>query len=384
VKVLIAPNSLKGSLDAFEVAAAIAEGLSRGVPGAELDQLPIADGGDLTAAVLVRGLGGTMVSADAIDPLGRSIRAEWGLLADGTTAVVEVARASGLALLADEERNPMVATSYGAGELIEAALAQGCNRIIVGLGGSATVDGAAGLAAALGVRLLDAKGAPIPRGGGGLAHLDHIDVSAADPRLASAEIVVACDVDNELLGKTGAARVFGPQKGATPDMVEALEANLGRLADVIERDLGRNVRRIAHGGAAGGMAAGIVGLLGGKLARGIDLILDCLRFDERIKGCDLVVTSEGLLDRQTLGNKGPYGVARAAKRHGVPVVVLAGGLSDEVTSHEFSVFDAIFSICPRPMDLRDAMAMTRERMAATAEQVGRVWAAGRDARRGSP
>ena len=377
MKVLIAPNSLKGSLDAIEVATAIAEGLSRAVPGAELDQLPIADGGDLTAAVLVRGLGGTMIGAGVTDPLGRPIRAEWGLLADGTTAVVEVARASGLALLSDEERNPMVATSYGAGELIRAALERGCRRIIVGLGGSATVDGAAGLAEELGVRLVDASGAPIARGGGGLARLDHIDVSKIDPHLAGAAIVVACDVDNELLGKAGAARVFGPQKGATPAMVDALEANLGRLADVIERDLGRDIRRVAHGGAAGGMAAGMSGLLGGKLERGIDLILDALRFDERVAGCDLVVTSEGLLDRQTLGNKGPFGVARAAKRHGVPVVVLAGGLSDDVTSAEFSVFDAIFSICPRPMPLQEAMAKTRERMSATAENVGRLWSAAR-------
>jgi glycerate kinase len=377
MRILVAPNSLKGSLDAFEVAAAIAAGLTKALPGAEIEELPIADGGDLTAAVLVRGLGGTLEHADVIDPLGRPIRAEWGLLADGVTAVVEIARASGLVLLADRERNPMVATSYGAGQLIKAALERGCKRIIVGLGGSATVDGAAGVAEALGVRLLDASGMPIARGGGGLASLDRIDVRSADPRLASAEIVVASDVDNELLGPAGAARVFGPQKGATPEMVEALDENLGRLADVIERDLGRNVRTITHGGAAGGMAAGIVGLLGGKAARGIDLILDALRFDDRVRACDLVVTSEGLLDRQTLGNKGPYGVARAAKRHGVPVVVLAGGLSDEVSSSDFSVFDAMFSICPRPMDLRDAMAKTRERMASTAEQVGNLWARAR-------
>jgi glycerate kinase len=377
MRILVAPNSLKGSLDAFEVAGAIASGLKRALPEAEIVELPIADGGDLTAAVLVRGLGGTMEQAEVNDPLGRSIRAEWGLLADGVTAVVEIARASGLVLLADRERNPMLATSYGAGQLIKAALERGCKRIIVGLGGSATVDGAAGLAEALGVRLLDASGALIARGGGGLARLDRIDVRSSDPRLANAEIVVASDVDNELLGPAGAARVFGPQKGATPEMVEALDKNLGRLADVIERDLGRNVRRITHGGAAGGMAAGIVGLLGGKAARGIDLILDALRFDDRVRACDLVVTSEGLLDRQTLGNKGPYGVARAANRHGVPVVVLAGGLSDEVASPDFSVFDAIFSICARPMDLREAMSMTRERMAATAEQVGNLWARAR-------
>jgi glycerate kinase len=377
MRILVAPNSLKGSLDAFEVAAAIASGLLRALPGSDIEQVPIADGGDLTAAVLVRGLGGTMEQARVIDPLGRPIQAEWGLLADGTTAVVEIARASGLVLLSDRERNPMLATSYGAGELIKAALARGCKRVIVGLGGSATVDGAAGLAEALGVRLLDANGAPVPRGGGGLARLDRIDVGSIDPRLRGAEIVVACDVDNELLGEKGAARVFGPQKGATPEMVDALDANLGRLADVIERDLGRNVRKMTHGGAAGGMAAGIAGLLGGRAARGIDLILEALRFEDRVRACNLVVTSEGLLDRQTLGNKGPYGVARAAKRHGVPVVVLAGGLSDEVGHGDFSVFDAIFSICPRPMDLREAMSMTRERMAATAEQVGKLWALAR-------
>jgi len=329
----------------------------------------------------VRGSAGSMVSEEVSDPFGRPIVAEWGLLGDATTAVVEVARASGLALLRAGEPNPLLATSYGSGQLVKAALARGCRRVIIGLGGSATVDGAAGLAEALGIRFLDVQGKSIPRGGGGLAKLDRIDVSGADPRLSEAEIVVACDVDNELLGPTGAARMFGPQKGATPEMVETLEVNLGRLADVIERDVGRSVKRIAHGGAAGGMAAGIVGLLGGKLARGIDLVLDALRFDERIKGCDLVVTSEGLLDRQTLGNKGPFGVARAAKRQGVPVVVLAGGLSDEVTSKDFEVFDAMFSVCARPMELREAIAKTRERMAATAEQVGKVWLAGHRARR---
>jgi glycerate kinase len=380
VKALVAPNSLKGSLDAFEVAAAIAEGLRRAVPDVEVDELPIADGGDLTAAVLVRGLGGTMVSADVVDALGRPVRAEWGRLGDGTTAVVEVARACGLAMLRDAERNPILTTSYGAGQLIRAALADGSRRVIVGLGGSATVDGGAGLAEALGVRLLDEAGAPIARSGGGLAALRHIDLSEIDAHLAGAEIVVACDVDNELLGPLGAARVFGPQKGATPTMVEALEANLGRLADVIEQDLGKSVHRIRHGGAAGGMAAGIVGLLGGKVALGIDLILEALHFDQRVRGCDIVVTSEGLLDRQTLGNKGPFGVARGAKRHGVPVVVLAGGLSDEVASDDFSVFDAMFSICPRPMKLDEAMAMTRARMASTADQVGRLWAAARRAR----
>ena len=238
MKILVAPNSLKGSLDAFAAARAIAEGLLRGLPRAETVEMPIADGGDFTAAILVASLGGAMVDAPATDPLGHVRRSTFGVLADGNTAVVEVASASGLTLVDPDHRDPMSATSYGTGELISAALDRGMRRILVGLGGTATVDAGAGLVTALGARLLDAQGASIEPGGRGLSALASIDLSGLDPRLAEAEILALCDVDCELLGERGAAPMFAPQKGATPAMVRLLAANLARFAEVVERDLG--------------------------------------------------------------------------------------------------------------------------------------------------
>ncbi|HEX9297786.1 MAG TPA: glycerate kinase [Polyangiaceae bacterium] len=372
MKILIAPNAFKGSLDAFEVADAIAEGLAKGLARADMILMPIADGGDGTLAVLLAALGGEALQNEVIGPLGRPVIAQWGLAGDRATAIVEMARASGLALLRAEERDPMMATSYGAGQLVGAALDRGCRRIVVALGGSASVDGGAGLAEALGARLLDGSGTPIGRGGGALAALEHIDVAGLDGRLANAEIIALCDVDSPLLGPEGAARRFAPQKGATDAMVEALESNLTRLAEVIARDLGRDIRNAEHAGAAGGVAAGIAGILGGRLVRGIDFVLECLRFDERLEGCDWVVTAEGSLDRQTLGNKGPYGVARAAQGRGIPVLALTGALPDDFNREDFSIFQAILSICPRPMTLDEALGRTRQRLAATAEEVGRL------------
>ncbi len=339
MRILVAPNAFKGSLDAWGAAESIAEGLARGLPASETILSPVADGGDGTAAVLMRGLGGRMVACDVVDPLGRPIRAEWCALDDGTTAVIEIARASGLALLSPDE---------------------------------ATVDGGAGLVGALGARLSDAKGSPIERGGAGLAALDRIDVSAVGAGLAGVELVAACDVDNELLGEAGAAKTFGPQKGATRETVADLERNLSHLADVIERHLGRDVRHVRHGGAAGGIAAAILGILGGKLAKGSDLVLEWLRFDELLADCDLVVTGEGFVDLQTLANKAPVAVARAARKKGIPVVLFAGGVADHVTSSTFPMFDAIVPICPRPMPLDDAMSKAREHLVFSAEQFGRI------------
>jgi glycerate kinase len=374
MRVVIAPNALKGSIDAQGAAEAIAEGFARGMPGARTDLVPVADGGDGTASVLVRALGGQMVASDVSDPLGRTVRAEWGLLADGTTAVVEVARASGLSLVGPDERDPMAATSYGAGRLVVDALAHGCKQVLVGLGGSATVDGGAGFVEALGARLLDADGAMIARGGAGLATLERIDVSGLDPRLAGATVTAACDVDSELLGEQGAARRFGPQKGATPLMVDALEANLSHFADVILRELGRDVRHAPFAGAAGGLGAGLAGILGARLERGIDWVLDALGFDERLRACDLVITAEGFLDRQTLAHKAPHGVALAAKRHGIPVVILVGGVSDDARGADFSIFDAVLPICPRPIPLAEAMSNASVYLAEASHQLARVLA----------
>jgi glycerate kinase len=376
MKILVAPNSLKGSLDAFAAARAIAEGLLRGLPRAETVEVPIADGGDFTAAILVASLGGAMVDAPATDPLGHVRRFAFGALADGDTAVVEAASASGLTLVDADHRDPMSATSYGTGELISAALDRGLRRILIGLGGTATVDAGAGLVTALGARLLDAQGAPIERGGRGLSALASIDLSGLDPRLAEAEILALCDVDCELLGERGAAPMFAPQKGATPAMVSLLAANLARFAEVVQRDLGVQVGTLARGGAAGGMAAGIAALLKGRLLSGTDVILERLRIDEQLAGCDVVVTAEGKLDRQTLASKGPAGVARAARKRGRPVIMLTGGVDDDLSPEELALFDAVISICPRPISLAEAMLRAPELVTRAAEQVGRLLGVG--------
>jgi glycerate kinase len=288
------------------------------------------------------------------------------------TGVVEVAAASGVRLLQPSERDPMRATSYGTGQLIRAALDAGARRLIIGLGGSATVDGGAGIVEALGGRLLDAGGAPIGRGGGGLARLDRIDTGSLDARLRDTEIVVACDVDNPLTGEDGAACVFGPQKGATPDMVAALDRNLEQLAGALARASGKDVLALRGGGAAGGIAATLWALFSARLERGVELMLTSTGFYDHLCGAALVVTSEGMLDRQTLQHKAPFGVAEAARARGVPVIVLAGGIADEVTSHEFAVFDAMLGLCRRPLPLDAAVAKAREWLELAAEQAGRL------------
>jgi glycerate kinase len=372
MNVLIAPNALKGSLDPFEAARAIAEGFARGAPGVQTTLLPIADGGDATCAVLVEALHGMYVTAVVQDPLARPTEARFGLFADGAEAVIEIAAASGIALLRAEERDPLNATSYGAGELVRAALDRGARRILVALGGSATVDGGAGLVTALGARLLDAQGNVIARGGAGLSSLARIDPSGLDPRLQGAEIIALCDVDHVLLGEHGAARTFGPQKGATPDMVERLEAGLARWAEVIARDLGRDVAGVKHGGAAGGMGAGIAGILGGRLEPGATWILERLDVRARLADADLALTAEGHLDRQTLGNKAPYALARAARAAGVPVVALAGGMADDVTVATHDVFDVIVPIVTRPMTTAEAMRGARAHLGSAAERIARL------------
>ena len=372
MRILVAPNALKGSLGPIEAARAIAEGLAQALPHAEIEELPIADGGDATAAVLVRALGGTFADAAAEDPLGRSRRAKFALMDDGREAVVEIAQSSGLALLRPDELQPLTSSTYGAGQLVRAVLDRGCRRIDIALGGSATVDGGAGLVEALGVRLIDGDGAVVPRGGGGLGKLDRIDPSAIDPRLKETEIVAICDVDNALLGEHGAARAFGPQKGATPKMVERLEEGLAHWASVIERDIGRDVRGLRHGGAAGGLAAGIAGILGGRLEAGADFVLERVKLRERLAGKDVVLTAEGQLDRQTLQNKAPYALARAARAMGVPVIALAGGITDDVEAGAFDLFDAIVPIASHPMGLEEAMHRARQLLTAAAARVGRL------------
>lgn len=376
LKLVAAPNALKGSLSPFEAASAIALGAKRAVPGAEVLELGIADGGDGTAEVVCRARGGELRAAPAQDPLGRPRTARYGWLAD-KTAVIDVATASGLALLHEAELSALDATSYGTGELIRAAFDAGAERVVLGVGGSATVDGGAGILQALGARLLDADGQELPRGGGALRRLSRIDVAGLLEQARQVPLDIACDVDSRLLGPHGAAHLFGPQKGASPEDVAQLEAGLANFAAVVARDFGRDIAAVPSGGAAGGIAAGLFGVLSARLVPGVDLVLDAVGFEQALSGAALCITAEGLLDRQSLRNKGPCGVARRSAARGVPVVALGGGIASDVTDGDFPAFAGMFSICSRPMSLEQAMREAEPLLAAAAERVVRLFQAGR-------
>lgn len=326
---VVAPGAFKGSLPAKDVAAALAEGVERVWPAARLERLPLSDGGDGWVDSMVSAADGSFVEVRVRGPLGDEVEARYGLVDfEGvTTAVVEMAAASGLALVPREGRDPRVATTYGTGELIRHALDRGAQKLLVGVGGSATNDGGAGMACALGARFVDADGEELPPGGAALAHLDRVDLSGLDARLGDVEVVVASDVENPLLGVDGASAVYGPQKGATPEMVKDLDGALCHFADVVEDAVGRRLRDEPGAGAAGGLGFGLMALCGAQLRPGVELALDSLEADRVIQGASLVLTAEGMLDSQTLAGKLPVGVARRARRHGVPVVAVGGAVA---------------------------------------------------------
>lgn len=379
MKIVIAPDSFKGSLTALEVCEAAARGIRQIDAQIEIVQVPMADGGEGTVQSLVDATGGELVTERVTGPLGDPVEAVYGLLGDGESAVIEMAAASGLPLVPEEQRNPLNTTTCGTGELIAAALDQGRRKLIVGIGGSATTDAGAGMAQALGVRLLDDEGEPIGFGGAELGRLATIEMSRADPRLQEAEIRVACDVDNPLYGERGAAFVYGPQKGASAEDVKVLDANLRHFADVVQRDLGLDVRDIPGAGAAGGLGAGLVAFCGASLEPGVDIVIDAVDLPGAMRGADLCVTGEGAIDSQTAFGKTPAGVTSVARSGGVPVIALAGGVAfDAVSLHERG-FSALTSILNRPMSLAEAMApdRAREMIAFTAQQMVRCFLAGR-------
>ena len=324
-RVVIAPQSFKGSADAVAVAGAIARGVRRVWPDAETIELPLADGGEGTVRALVRATGGELRRARVHDPLLREIDAEWGALGDHKTAVVEMAAANGLPLLTESERDPRVTSTRGTGELILAAAASGAHRIVIGIGGSATNDGGAGMARAFGYRFFDREGSELPEGGAALARLWRID-GQTDPRLVRPSIDAACDVTNPLLGPEGASAVFGPQKGATPEIVRELDAALARYADVVERFVGRSIRDVPGAGAAGGLGAGLLAFLDARLVSGAQLVLSAVAFERKLDGAALVITGEGRIDRQSTYGKLTQAVTLAARAHGVAVVAVAGAL----------------------------------------------------------
>ncbi|HGE72354.1 TPA: glycerate kinase [Candidatus Poribacteria bacterium] len=374
MKIVIAPDSFKGNLTAREVADAIEVGIRRIMPDVEIVKVPMADGGEGTVQALVDATSGEIITAEVTDPLGNRINAVFGILGnrEPKTAVIEMASASGLPLVPLDKRNPMITTTYGTGELILKALDIGCKRLIIGIGGSATVDGGAGVAQALGIRLIDKDGNDIPRGGGGLKYLDRIDISGIDQRLKETEIIVACDVDNPLVGPRGASAVFGPQKGATPEMVEQLDMFLDRYADIIKRDLAVDVKYAPGAGAAGGLGAGLMAFFKAQLKSGIDIVISASGLENSLKDADLVITGEGKIDRQTIYGKTPIGVAKSAKKYGLPVIAFAGNINTDSNVVYENGIDGLMSIISHPMTLETAMERSKELLADASERAFRL------------
>ena len=372
MRIVIAPQAFKGSISALDAATAMSEGVKRVLPDAEVIAVPVADGGDGTLETLIEGSGGRNHSIDVTGPLGEKRSAEWGAMGDGLTAVIEMARTSGLALVPEDRRNPLVTTTFGLGETIRQATYDGYRRFIIGIGGSATNDAGAGMAQALGVRLLDEYGNDLEFGGAALSRLERIDMSGLDDVVSACEFLVACDVNNPLTGPTGASAIYGPQKGATPEMIEELDAALSHFAEVAKRDIGVEISDVAGSGAAGGLGGGLIAFVGGQLRAGVDIVLDTVGLDDHLAGCDLVLTGEGSMDHSTIYNKAPVGVAERAKRLGIPVVGISGSLGAGFQDvHEHGI-DALTSIMAGPMTLDQASRQAGELLANTAEQVMRM------------
>jgi glycerate kinase len=360
--ILIAPNAFKNSLSAYDAAQAIQKGIKLSTLKCTTECFPIADGGDGTASLIIQQLQGTTVQAEVHDPLGRLIHTSFGLIENGRTAVIEMADASGLRLLKHDELNPLSATSYGTGEMIKMALDARVNKVIIAMGGSATVDGGTGILKALGTRFLNAAGHELISLPASLTDLARIDISNLDKRLPDCEIIVLCDVDNMLLGSRGAAAVFGPQKGADASAVEKLEAGLSRFSDIALRETGKDISTIKYGGTAGGASAGVYAYLNARLVNGIDNFMELTGFNEALNRSTLVITGEGSIDEQTLQGKGPFGVANSAKLKGIPVIGLAGKVPAEPNEQLSQYFDVLLAIGNEPSDISTALNRTRQNL----------------------
>ena len=389
MRIVIAPQEFKGSLTASQAAAAMAEGVGRAAPEAKQETVPMADGGPGTVEAVVAAAGGRIATATVEDPLGRPVSAQWGIV-EGQTAVpvrhgvpvrcgvIEMAAAAGLWRLTDEERDPRITSTYGVGQLALAAVDAGCRRVIIGLGGSATNDGGAGMAAALGVRFLDQEDKELPPGGAALARLDRIDASGLDPRLRECEVVAATDVTNPLCGPEGASLVYGPQKGADPEAARELDVALRRYGEIVERDVGVQVLDVPGAGAAGGLGAGLIAFLGARIELGVDVVARTVRLRERLRGADLLLTGEGRLDGQTSYGKTVAGVALIAREEGVPVIVVAGSLGPAWERVLKLGVEGVEPIVPRSGTLQQAMARPAEMLAMTTERAVNGWLRIRD------
>ncbi|OON39652.1 glycerate kinase [Izhakiella australiensis] len=366
MKIVIAPDSYKESLSAQQVATEIEIGFREIFPDADYVKLPVADGGEGTVEAMVAATEGTLIRLRVTGPLGKPVEAFYGLSGDKSCAIIEMAAASGLELVPSADRDPLVTTSYGTGELIRDALDRGVEHFIIGIGGSATNDGGAGMVQALGAKLLDERQQQIAPGGAALAGLMRIDMSEFDARIARCRVEVACDVSNLLLGPQGASAVFGPQKGATPALVKQLDKALEHYAQIIQRDLDQDVLSLPGGGAAGGMGAALHAFCHAELRRGIEIVTEALGLDALVKDASLVITGEGRIDSQTIHGKVPVGVARVAKRYNKPVIAIAGSLTADVGIVHQHGLDAVFSVIYTICTLDDALqnAALNVRMAA--------------------
>lgn len=371
-KYVVAPDSFKESMTAKEVCDAMEKGIKKADSAAEVIKVPMADGGEGTVDSLVDATNGQRVIVEVTGPLGNKISAYYGILGNGTTAVIEMAKASGLEIVEKKKRNPMITTTFGTGELIRHALDHNVKEIIIGLGGSSTNDGGSGMAQALGAKLLDQNNNQISFGGGNLDKLDKIDISDLDSRLQDVKIILASDVTNPLIGKDGASRVFGPQKGATPEMVEKLENNLQHYAKIIKRDLNKDVASVSGAGAAGGLGAGLMAFTTCKMRQGVDIAIEVTKLEEKVKSADYVFTGEGGTDFQTIFGKTPYGVAKLGKKYHKPVISLAGYLGEGIDSLYSEGFTAIFGIIPGACDLSTALKNGPSNVARTTENIVRL------------
>jgi glycerate kinase len=354
MKIVVAPDSFKGSLTAVEVSDAIEQGIREIFPEAEIVKIPMADGGDGTVQCLVNATGGKILREKVTGPLGDEVLASYGILGDQKTAVIEMAEASGLTLVPENRRNPLITTTFGTGQLIKFALDQGCRKMIIGIGGSATNDGGAGMVQALGTKLLDKDGEEIGFGGGELKKVFRIETKCLDNRLSETKVLIASDVSNPLCGPKGASRVYGPQKGATPEMIKKLDESLAYFADIIKRDLNKDIKDIPGAGAAGGLGASLIAFLDAELRPGIEIIIEIVKLERAIQDADLVITGEGKIDSQTIYGKAPIGVAKIAKKYNVPVIAVAAIIGDDADIvHQYGI-DTLLKISEPPMNLNES------------------------------
>ena len=373
MRILIAPDSFKESLSAIEVANAIEAGFKQILPHADYYKISVADGGEGTMQSLIDAKNGERIACKVHDPLGRIITAYYGFIASEKLAIIEMAESSGLIRLLPEERNPLVTSSFGTGELLLDALNRGAEKMILAIGGSATNDGGAGMLSALGAHFLDRQGDALSAGGLALQFLKHIDLSRLDDRLANISLEVACDVDNPLLGARGASHIFAPQKGATPEEVLLLDAALTNYADIVAETLGQDHRAVAGSGAAGGMGFAAISFLNGILKPGIDIVLEAVQFEAALQQVDLVITGEGRIDAQTAFGKTPIGVATLAKKYDKSVIAIAGSLGDGYEAVYDYGIDAVFSIMQKPDTLENALNNAVQNLQSTSQNIARIY-----------